>query len=353
VTGSPSAIPVWVVTGPLGCGKTTLLARLLAGKPAAENWVVLLNEFTDAGIDTLTVAAAARGAFDVRLVPGGCLCCAGEADFRRNLQQLVDELRPDRILVEPSGIGHPGGIVDELLAHQAAGSLKLEAVIGLLGPHDLARVTDEETVRAVVEIADVLLMSKADLADAGHQQQFWQLVTGSFPPKRAAACIERGEIDDELRQILAGGAVELPIGYDGRIPSRPTAHADQLRHAAHHHDIATDGVMVGDGERRVFSVLGRAGVRWSFPRSVSFAESRLMAALLAEHALSKSIERLKAVLRVGEDDWLLLQRVGDQLHMQPTAWRRDNRIELQGREGAELDVEAWENLWSRCRAVLR
>ena len=60
-------IPAWVVTGPLGCGKTTLIAGLLAAKPAQERWAVLLNEFSDAGIDALTVAAAARGPYDVRL----------------------------------------------------------------------------------------------------------------------------------------------------------------------------------------------------------------------------------------------------------------------------------------------
>ena len=111
-------VPVWVVTGPLGCGKTTILAQLMADKPPDERWVVLLNEFTDAGIDALTVAAAAQGAYDVRLVPGGCLCCAGEADFRRTLQELLapEGNPPARILVEPSGIGHPAGIVEELLA---------------------------------------------------------------------------------------------------------------------------------------------------------------------------------------------------------------------------------------------
>ena len=51
-------IPAHVVTGPLGSGKTTAIARLLAAKPPGQNWVVLLNEFSEAGIDALTVASA-------------------------------------------------------------------------------------------------------------------------------------------------------------------------------------------------------------------------------------------------------------------------------------------------------
>ena len=184
---SDTPIPVWVVAGPLGSGKTTALTQLVSGKPATENWVVLLNEFTDAGIDALTVASAASGPFGVGLVPGGCLCCAGEADFRRNLNELVTTTRPDRILVEPSGLGHPAGIIDELLAHQAAGRISLDLIIGLLAPEDLVRVDSDEITRAVAEIADVLLLSKSDLARPADLAAFDAFVATLFPAKRASA----------------------------------------------------------------------------------------------------------------------------------------------------------------------
>lgn len=197
-------IPAWVVTGPLGCGKTTLIAGLLAAKPADEHWAVLLNEFTDAGIDALTVAAAARGPYDVRLIPGGCLCCAGEADFRRTLQELVAGPRPARILVEPSGIGHPAGIVEELLAHQAAGGILLEGVLGLVDPASLAAgaSTDGASVRderdelalATAEIADVLALAKADLATPAQIAAFEARAAALFPAKRRIGQVVQGQI---------------------------------------------------------------------------------------------------------------------------------------------------------------
>jgi G3E family GTPase len=106
---SSSPIPVNIITGALGAGKTTAIARLLASKPAAEFWLVILNEFTDTGIDAVTLAAAARGAYDVRMIPGGCLCCTGEEDFRRQLSGVLN-LPPHSnppAVIEPSGIGHP------------------------------------------------------------------------------------------------------------------------------------------------------------------------------------------------------------------------------------------------------
>ena len=77
------------ITGSFGAGKTTAIRRLMAGKPEAEMWVVVLNEFTDAGIAALGVAQAARGNFDVRLVAGGCLCCVGVLEFGRQLREIL------------------------------------------------------------------------------------------------------------------------------------------------------------------------------------------------------------------------------------------------------------------------
>jgi G3E family GTPase len=60
-----------IITGSFGAGKTTAIRWLMSQKPEHELWVVILNEFTDAGIDALSVAESARGSFDVRLVAGG------------------------------------------------------------------------------------------------------------------------------------------------------------------------------------------------------------------------------------------------------------------------------------------
>jgi len=75
----------------------------MSHKPEHELWVVILNEFTDAGIDALSVAQSAHGSFDVRLVAGGCLCCVGQLDFGKQLREILRTLKPARLLIEPSG----------------------------------------------------------------------------------------------------------------------------------------------------------------------------------------------------------------------------------------------------------
>jgi len=358
-------VPVWVVTGPLGCGKTTILAQLMADKPPDERWVVLLNEFTDAGIDALTVAAAAQGAYDVRLVPGGCLCCAGEADFRRTLQELLapEGNPPARILVEPSGIGHTAGIVEELLAHQAAGRLVLEGVLGLVDaaalPADASSSSttalDEraELARASAEIADVLVLAKADLASFAARAAFERYSAALFPTKRAAGFVEHGRLSPA---VLAALVAESSIGVESA-PSvgstRPLAHGLERARLPTAVVVTPVGLPSMRGERRDVQHLGRAGARWRFPVEVAFSEARVMALLGALPGGLPGIgrpERVKAVLRVGEDEWVLAQSAGEAVTLAPTAWRRDNRIEVQLAPGEPWHPEAWDDLWLRaCR----
>jgi G3E family GTPase len=312
-------IPAHVVTGPLGVGKTTVIARLLSEKPVAENWVVLLNEFSLAGIDALTVASAARGAYDVRLVPGGCLCCAGEDDFRRNLRQLVNEVRPDRILVEPAGIGHPAGIIEELLGYQASGKLQLEGVVALIDPARVAAALDEsdELLRDHLDIADAVALSKADAADARQRDDFATLVGRAASVPRWSGMIEAGALP--MAALQAG----LPANPD--VSRRPRA-AEPNIHPGH------------------------CGAHWSFPRSVAFDEQRALAAVRNGIGSRRPV-RLKAVLRVGDDRWLLLQHHGAAVSTRAISWRRDSRIEVLYTAECAADWPAWDALWSGCQVT--
>src|SRR5450631_3647321 len=129
-----------VITGSFGSGKTTSIRWLMATKPESELWVVILNEFTDAGIDALKVAQSARGDYDVRLVAGGCLCCVGELEFGKQLRDILRNFKPARLLIEPSGAGHAADIVDALGIYETQKALSLDSVICLIDPLDAARL---------------------------------------------------------------------------------------------------------------------------------------------------------------------------------------------------------------------
>ena len=108
-----SQIPAHLIAGPLGAGKTTLIRHLLAQKPASERWAVLINEFGQIGLDAALLEQGDDG-IAMAEVAGGCLCCVNGAPFQVGLGRLLRKAKPDRLLIEPSGLGHPVQLLAQL-----------------------------------------------------------------------------------------------------------------------------------------------------------------------------------------------------------------------------------------------
>ncbi len=162
------ALPISVLTGFLGSGKTTFLRRVLAD-PAMGDTAVVINEFGEIGLDHLLVAASPD---DVVQLPNGCLCCAVRQDLVRTLHGLLARraaaaLPPfRRVVVETSGLAEPAPILYTLAADpHLERALRFDTVLtvvdALAGRSSLERYA-EATAQAA--LADRLLISKTDLA---------------------------------------------------------------------------------------------------------------------------------------------------------------------------------------------
>ncbi|MCC6778308.1 MAG: GTP-binding protein [Hyphomicrobiales bacterium] len=162
-------IPVTVVTGFLGAGKTTLVRRFLS-TPEGEGTAVVINEFGSVGIDDALV----RGSTDeVTLLGNGCLCCNTRSDLQIALRNLVAErdqgrLPPfKRILIETSGLADPGPILQTFATDRAlGGEFHVEVVVTMVdaasGPETLEWSAE---ARKQVILADRLVISKTDLTE--------------------------------------------------------------------------------------------------------------------------------------------------------------------------------------------
>lgn len=331
-TAHISPVPVHIICGALGAGKTTAIANLLSNKPADDAWVVILNEFTDTGMDTLTLAASARGRFDVRMIPGGCLCCTGEEDFRRQLTALLsNELLPSRILIEPSGIGHPGSVIQELQLFERSGAIKLMSTIVLVEP-TLMNTVDSlgNAARDQIESADVLLMSKAELATQTLRVQFEDWAQSLFPAKRFVGFSERGAIPD---QALA--------------PPDAICSSFSIPRKSHHqsHDVMMTqrAITIGGcaATAHAHRYLNRYGCGWVIPDRVMFDLAAIQSTV-EDTRRFVDVERFKAALRTGIDRWHLIQRWNDQYEIREIAWRNDSRIEIQSKEGSDVEWSWWD-----------
>jgi G3E family GTPase len=129
-------IPVNIVTGPLGAGKSTCIASLVASKPAGARWCILVNEFGALGIDEAILSASnatEAGNIVVKQLAGGCMCCALSGPLNVAIAQTIRLTKPDRLIIEPSGLGHPAGILDVLRSEHLARVVDVKAVLCLVG----------------------------------------------------------------------------------------------------------------------------------------------------------------------------------------------------------------------------
>lgn len=192
-------LPVTLLTGFLGAGKTTLLARLLA-QPAAGRCAVLINEFGAVSLDHELVGTVA--ADDIVELPGGCLCCARREALGVALADLLlhvrrGEIRPFvRVVIETSGLADPAPILRGLLGDPALmAALELDGVVTLVDAvHGARTLASQPETRVQVALADRLLLTKTDVADAATVEMLTAQLA-ALNPLAAIEPVTHGAID--------------------------------------------------------------------------------------------------------------------------------------------------------------
>jgi G3E family GTPase len=166
-----SHIPTHLIAGPLGAGKTSLLRYLLAHKPADERWAVLINEFGQVGLDAALLTSSADG-ISLSEVAGGCLCCVNGAPFQVGLARLLRQAQPDRLFIEPSGLGHPAELLCQLAEVPWLGVLALQPPVLVLDAAALAAGQPlPDNQQDALGVAGLLLLNKAEQVDASTRQR--------------------------------------------------------------------------------------------------------------------------------------------------------------------------------------
>lgn len=158
-------VPTNIITGALGVGKTTLIQSLLKAKPRDERWAVLVNEFGEIGVDGALLAAPEEKGVFIREVPGGCMCCTSGLPMQIALNMLLAKAKPHRLLIEPTGLGHPKEVLQTLTAEHYQGVLAVGSTLTLIDPRKLTsqRWREHHTFQEQLQVADHIVATKSDL----------------------------------------------------------------------------------------------------------------------------------------------------------------------------------------------
>ena len=336
-------VPTTIITGFFGVGKTTAIKSMLTRKPRHEIWAVLINEFGEVSVDQ---AAIEREAISdnviIQEIPGGCMCCMMNVPMQIGILEILRRIKPDRLLIEPTGIGHPAGILDELRGPQLSTSLNVKAVICLVDPrHALdSRIQSVNVFNDQIHLADILVASKADMANAEELKFFYEWAEQLFPPKLRIIETRNGDLDLLL--------LDLDI-ENSKAPLFPHAHGHvHLERAAKQEMIVVEQ---GNPHRALNQGLGYRGCGWIFSNEEVF-DPEMVVDLLGPPGLlglpkGAIIERLKGVFRL-EKGWVLVNRVNGEFTLSEIAYRNDSRLEVVVSEHLKPDWDELERRLMQC-----
>ena len=300
-------IPVTVITGFLGAGKTSLLNRLLR-HPALAGAAVIVNEFGDVSIDHLLVEQANDGVIQLA---DGCLCCTVRGDLVDTIADLIDRMQTGkvapitRIVIETTGLADPVPVLQALTGHPVlVQAIRLDGVVTLVDAVNGQSTLDAhaESVRQVA-VADRLVLAKLDLAPAGDVSALTARLAALNP---AASQIDStGALDDPQKLLSAGLYDPATRSADvarwlADAPSHDHGHDHDHTHDHHHHHHADD-----DGHHHHHHHESHHDARIKrfslvHPRPIAWTTMEMFLDLVRSQQ-GENLLRLKGVVEIAED----------------------------------------------------
>ena len=216
-------VPILLVAGFLGAGKTTVVNHLLA-HAEGRRIAAVVNDFGAINIDADLIAGATDG---VVSLSNGCICCSLEGDLLRTLAALLRRNpRPECIVIETSGVADPTGIVRNLLDPVIWREAPLETVLCVVDASAPAAALDDPLLRSQLRAADVVALTKLDLADAADTAGVRAAVQAVRP---GAVVVEALHGAVPASVVFAPDPERvLPPRENARAPGRPGPAADRF-----------------------------------------------------------------------------------------------------------------------------
>ena len=221
-----------IISGFLGAGKTTLIKKLIEEGLKGQKVVLIENEFGEIGIDGGFLKEAG---IQIREMNSGCICCSLVGDFGTSLKEVVDKYHPDRILIEPSGVGKLSDVIKAVQGVQGDVDIVLNSYTTVVDAKKCKMYMRNfgEFFDNQVEYAGAIIMSRTDIIDEKKAQQAMELLRG-INAKAAIITTPIEKLDG--KKILE--VMEKPVSLEEELMSEEEVcpecgHVHE--HGEHHH----------------------------------------------------------------------------------------------------------------------
>jgi G3E family GTPase len=218
-----SKIPVTIITGFLGAGKTTLVSKLIK-HPDMNRVAVVINELGEIGIDNDLVSMSSE---NISLLSNGCICCSVRTDMQETMRELfakrmVGEIPEfDRIIIETTGLADPAPILQTLLSDALfEAQFRLDGLVTLVdGFNGLMQIEQQMETCKQIAVADLILITKSDLLDNSGKEAL-ELAIRSLNPQAPMLFVINGEIEPKRLMNLglaSSRSAEKTLGFLGSL----------------------------------------------------------------------------------------------------------------------------------------
>ncbi|NCC16589.1 MAG: GTP-binding protein [Clostridia bacterium] len=152
-----------IISGFLGSGKTTLIKKLLEEKLSGEKVVIIENEFGEIGIDGTILKNAGT---EVKEMNAGCICCTLAGSFEKTIQEVIQQYKPERIIIEPSGVGKLSEIIKACQSPKLKANLHINMLITVVDVFKFERYLANfgEFFENQIRYAKTIMMSRTEKA---------------------------------------------------------------------------------------------------------------------------------------------------------------------------------------------
>ena len=224
-----------IISGFLGAGKTTFIKKMINEAFQGEQIVLIENEFGEVGIDGGFLKDAG---IEITEMNSGCICCSLVGDFGKNLNEVITRYHPDRILIEPSGVGKLSDVMKSVIDIEKEQDVKLNALVTVVNALKASKQMKAfgEFFNNQIEYATTVILSRSQNATP-EQLEFCVKQIQALNPKAAIITTNWDEIKGE--QILK--AMEGQDNLEMKTLAEARHAHDEEEHEHHHHDHDHEG----------------------------------------------------------------------------------------------------------------
>ena len=224
-----------IISGFLGAGKTTFIKKMINEAFQGEQIVLIENEFGEVGIDGGFLKDAG---IEITEMNSGCICCSLVGDFGKNLNEVITKYHPDRILIEPSGVGKLSDVMKSVIDIEKEQDVKLNALVTVVNALKASKQMKAfgEFFNNQIEYATTVILSRSQNATP-EQLEFCVKQIQALNPKAAIITTDWDQIKGE--QILK--AMEGQDNLEMKTLAEARHAHDEEEHEHHHHDHDHDG----------------------------------------------------------------------------------------------------------------